>query len=89
MNLSKDRIVPAEVSLVREPYASNSLAKSSRHLISPSHPLTLYWFSVKMTARLDVNATPGGRMSPIAPGIVPECSGASRVKRAARAGFAP
>ena len=43
------------------------------------------WFSVKMTARLDVNATPGGRMSPIAPGIVPECSGASRVKRAARA----
>ncbi len=27
-------------------------------------------------------------MSPIAPGIVPECSGASRVKRAARAGFA-
>ena len=26
--------------------------------------------------------------SPIAPGIVPECSGASRVKRAARAGFA-
>ena len=48
----------------------------------------LYWFSVKMTARLDVNATPGGRMSPIAPGIVPECSGASRVKRAARAGFA-
>ena len=50
--------------------------------------LELYWFSVKMTARLDVNATPGGRMSPIAPGIVPECSGASRVKRAARAGFA-
>ena len=48
----------------------------------------LYWFSVKMTARLDVNATPGGRMSPIAPGIVPECSGASRVKRAALAGFA-
>ena len=48
----------------------------------------VYWFSVKMTARLDVNATPGGRMSPIAPGIVPECSGASRVKRAARAGFA-
>ena len=48
----------------------------------------LYWFSVKMTARLDVNATPGGRMSPIAPGIVPECSGASRVKRAARTGFA-
>ena len=48
----------------------------------------LYWFSVKMTARLDVNATPGGRMSPIAPGIVPECSGASRVKRATRAGFA-
>ena len=39
-------------------------------------------------ARLDVNATPGGRMSPIAPGIVPECSGASRVKRAARTGFA-
>ena len=38
--------MPAEVSLVREPYASNSLAKSSRHLISPSHPLTLYWFSV-------------------------------------------
>ena len=31
---------------------------------------------------------PGGRMSPIAPGIVPECSGASRVKRVARAGFA-
>ena len=28
----------------------------------------LYWFSVKMTARLDVNATPGGRMSPIAQG---------------------
>ena len=27
-------------------------------------------------------------MSPLAPGIVPECSGASRVKRAARAGFA-
>ena len=49
---------------------------------------SLYWFSVKMTARLDVNATPGGRMSPIAPGIVPECSGASRVKRAARTGFA-
>ena len=48
----------------------------------------LYWFSVKMTARLDVNATPGGRMSPIAPEIVPECSGASRVKRATRAGFA-
>ena len=46
------------------------------------------WFSVKMTARLDVNATPGVRMSPLAPGIVPECSGASRVKRAARAGFA-
>ena len=46
------------------------------------------WFSVKMTASLDVNATPGGRMSPIAPGIVPECSGASRVKRATRAGFA-
>ena len=50
--------------------------------------MNLYWFSVKMTARLDVNATPGGRMSPIAPGIVPECSGASRAKRAARAGFA-
>ena len=48
----------------------------------------LCWFSVKMTARLDVNATPGVRMSPLAPGIVPECSGASRVKRAARAGFA-
>ena len=48
----------------------------------------LCWFSVKMTASLDVNATPGGRMSPIAPGIVPECSGASRVKRATRAGFA-
>ena len=48
----------------------------------------MYWLSVKMTARLDVNATPGGRMSPIAAGIVPECSGASRVKRAARAGFA-
>ena len=46
------------------------------------------WFSVKMTARLDVNATPGVRMSPLAPGIVPECSGASRVKRATRAGFA-
>ena len=29
------------------------------------------WFSVKMTARLDVNATPGVRMSPLAPGIVP------------------
>ena len=56
-----------------------------RYLI---HDRDLYWFSVKMTARLDVNATPGGRMSPIAPGIVPECSGASRVKRAARAGFA-
>ena len=83
--------MPAEVSLVREPYASNSLAKSSRHLISPSHPLTLYWFSVKMTARLDVNATPGGRMSPyVAPGIVlRRARGASRVKRAARAGFAP
>ena len=27
----------------------------------------LYWFSVKMTARLDVNATPGGRMSPYRP----------------------
>ena len=53
-----------------------------------SDGLHVYWFSVKMTARLDVNATPGGRMSPIAPGIVPECSGASRVKRAARAGFA-
>ena len=26
----------------------------------------LYWFSVKMTARLDVNATPGGRMFPLA-----------------------
>ena len=48
----------------------------------------LCWFSVKMTARLDVNATPGVRMSPLAPGIVPECSGASRVKRATRAGFA-
>ena len=46
------------------------------------------WFSVKMTARLDVNATPGVKMSPLAPGIVPECSGASRVKRATRAGFA-
>ena len=53
-----------------------------------TYQVEVYWFSVKMTARLDVNATPGGRMSPIAPGIVPECSGASRVKRAARAGFA-
>ena len=50
--------------------------------------LEVCWFSVKMTARLDVNATPGVRMSPLAPGIVPECSGASRVKRATRAGFA-
>ena len=50
--------------------------------------LQVCWFSVKMTARLDVNATPGVRMSPLAPGIVPECSGASRVKRATRAGFA-
>ena len=25
----------------------------------------MYWFSVKMTARLDVNVTPGGRMSPV------------------------
>ena len=53
-----------------------------------SDRIYLCWFSVKMTARLDVNATPGVRMSPLAPGIVPECSGASRVKRAARAGFA-
>ena len=30
------------------------------------HKLGLYWFSVKMTARLDVNATPGGRMFPLA-----------------------
>ena len=57
-------------------------------LVGKFGQLAVYWFSVKMTARLDVNATPGGRMSPIAPGIVPECSGASRVKRAARAGFA-
>ena len=57
-----------------------SVLQSCRHKVC--------WFSVKMTARLDVNATPGVRMSPLAPGIVPECSGASRVKRAARAGFA-
>ena len=61
------------------------------HLMIDSTGLRIHvvcWFSVKMTARLDVNATPGVRMSPLAPGIVPECSGASRVKRAARAGFA-
>ncbi len=62
------------------------------HELSAKNPDALMvlvcWFSVKMTARLDVNATPGVRMSPLAPGIVPECSGASRVKRVARAGFA-
>ena len=56
--------------------------------VSNIEELLLCWFSVKMTARLDVNATPGVRMSPLAPEIVPECSGASRLKRATRAGFA-
>ena len=67
--------------------ARNKIADSYRKK-SPVQTVALCWFSVKMTARLDVNATPGVRMSPLAPGIVPECSGASRVKRAARAGFA-
>ena len=66
--------------------------KVNARLVKKQYPkgikISVCWFSVKMTARLDVNATPGVRMSPLAPGIVPECSGASRVKRAARAGFA-
>ncbi len=69
-----------------EPFEDESIRKRGRPAATAR--VRVYWFSVKMTARLDVNATPGGRMSPIAPGIVPECSGASRVKRAARAGFA-
>ena len=71
----------------RRPRVARSARGSKPFVPEPALEL-VYWFSVKMTARLDVNATPGGRMSPIAPGIVPECSGASRVKRAARAGFA-
>ena len=51
-------------------------------------PARVCWFSVKMTVGLEVNATTGVWMHPIAAGIVPECSGASRVKRATRAGFA-
>ena len=68
--------------------SGRDIPRVSHH--SDSVPISSYCigFSVKMTARFDVNATLGGRMSPIAPGIVPECSGASRVKRAARAGFA-
>ena len=84
------RIGHPERSHLVEYLAPNSVFNSLPRQRSSPHlrPDDLCWFSVKMTARLDVNATPGVRMSPLAPGIVPECSGASRVKRAARAGFA-
>ena len=78
--LQEEHGVRVEI-IVQDLAASNS-AERTRSEVG------VCWFSVKMTARLDVNATPGVRMSPLAPGIVPECSGASRVKRAARAGFA-
>ena len=77
----------AHTGLVRLPDVPSKERIELMRSLLEEHP-RVCWFSVKMTARLDVNATPGVRMSPLAPGIVPECSGASRVKRAARAGFA-
>ena len=57
--------------------ASTAFARERTPCVKPAprprHERTGYlavcWFSVKMTARLDVNATPGVRMSPLAPGI--------------------